>query len=68
MRIALLATLLALTAGCSLTPTERKWAGVAAGVLIVGAVIAHQDNGEAPGRAIVDPAAPCTPQPDGSCR
>jgi hypothetical protein len=44
MRIALLATLLALTACSSLTPTQQKWAGIAAGVLVVGAIAAHRDE------------------------
>jgi hypothetical protein len=68
MRFALLATLLALTAGCSLTPTQKKWAAIGAGVLIVGAVIAHQDDDNGAGRALDDPSMPCRPQPDGSCR
>lgn len=68
-RLAVLAAAFFLSA-CGLTPTQQKWAGVAAGVLIVGAIAAHdQDNGKPiPGAAINDPSLPCRPQPDGSCR
>lgn len=59
---------LALTA-CSMTPAQKKWAGFAAGVLVVGAIAAHQsDSGSSPPLAIADPNPPCRPQPDGSCR
>lgn len=34
-------------AGCALTPTQQKWAGIAAGVLVVGAIAAHDaDSGK----------------------
>ena len=68
-RIGILAAALSLSA-CGLTPTQQKWAGIAAGVLIVGAIAAHeQDNGSpTAGRALNDPSLPCRPQPDGSCR
>lgn len=62
--------LMVVLAGCSLTPTQKKWAGFAAGVLVVGAIAAHDpDNGKA-----LEPSSefgkglPCRPQPDGSCR
>lgn len=62
----------ALLCGCSLTPTQKKWAGVGASVLIVGAIAAHKaNNGEHPygaPAAISGPASPCSIQPDGSCR
>ena len=29
---------------CGLTPTQQKWTGIAAGVLIVGAIAAHRDD------------------------
>ena len=31
-------------AGCSMTPTQKKWTGVAVGVLVVGAIAAHQQD------------------------
>lgn len=66
MRVLVLIALLAL-AGCGLTPAQRF--GVVASVLVVGAIAAHQhDHGNGAGRALDDPALPCTPQPDGSCR
>lgn len=38
-----------LAAGCSLTPTQKKWASFATGVLVVGAIAAHDmDNGKSP--------------------
>lgn len=61
---------LMLIAGCSLTPTQKKWAGFAASVLIVGAIAAH-DNDEGTPAATTEvgaPTIPCRPQPDGSCR
>lgn len=66
-----LATLFAccLLAGCEMTPTQKKWAGFAAGVLIVGAIAARDsDNGEPIAAEITQPGNPCHPQPDGSCR
>lgn len=33
-------------AGCGLTPTQQKVAGIVAGVLIVGAIVAHNDNSQ----------------------
>lgn len=56
-------------AGCGLTPTQKKWTGIAVGVLVVGAVAAHQqDHGG--GRPMVDDSGhlvevPCNP--DGTC-
>ena len=57
-------------AGCSLTPTQTKWAGFAAGVLVVGAIAAHDsDSGKPPAVfTLTAPNLPCRPQPDGSCR
>ncbi len=67
--IVLIATALALSA-CSMTPTQKKWTAFAAGVLVVGAIAAHDaENGKLPrGGAITEPSFPCRPQPDGSCR
>jgi hypothetical protein len=53
LRLAVLATALCLSA-CSLSPTQKKWAGFAAGVLIVGAIAAHRDGSGEP--ALVQPA------------
>jgi hypothetical protein len=53
--------------GCSLTPTQKTWAGFAAGVLIVGAIAAH-DSSKPVAASLTDPTLPCRPQPDGSCR
>lgn len=34
--------------GCGLTPTQQKWATIGAGVLITGAIVAHEmDSGKA---------------------
>lgn len=59
-------------AACGMTPVQKKWAGIAAGVLVVGAIAAHKaDNGDssaAAGPVFGKPAMPCHPQPDGSCR
>jgi hypothetical protein len=70
MRSLMILLSLALISGCSLTPTQKKWAGFAAGVLVVGAIAAHEsDNGKAlSGGAVVDAKPMCYPQPDGSCR
>lgn len=46
-RLAALATALSLSA-CGLTPNQQKWTGIAAGVLIVGAITAHRDEPQAP--------------------
>lgn len=62
--------MLAMASACSLTPTQQRWTTVAATVLIVGAVAAHQADhgGPASVTAVTDPSLPCRPQPDGSCR
>lgn len=71
MKTVVLMLALALT-GCAMTPEQKKWTGIVAGVLVVGAIAAHQsDSGDTPaanGGAISDPSAPCVIQPDGSCR
>jgi len=73
VRIAcILAATLVLSA-CQLSPTQQKWAGVAAGVLIVGGIAAYKaDHGDDPdsvaGTVVGKPGMPCTPQPDGTCR
>jgi hypothetical protein len=44
--IALIGVALSLSA-CSMTPTQKKWVGFAAGVVAVGALAAHNDGGKA---------------------
>jgi hypothetical protein len=65
-RLVLPAALLALT-GCSMTPTQEKWAGFAVGVLIVGAIAAHEaDNGkpiDQVGAKDKSPIVPCGGDP-----
>lgn len=71
MRSLMIVLSLVLVAGCSLTPTQKKWAGFAAGVLVVGAIAAHDaDNGKDPTASAgqFGKPLPCHPQPDGSCR
>jgi hypothetical protein len=48
VKLALLGSLLLILSGCAdLTPTQKKVAGVVAGVLVVGAIAAHRaDSGE----------------------
>lgn len=54
---------------CSLTPTQKKWAGFAAGVHVVGAIAVHDpDRGKLLAPILTDPNLPCRPQPNGSCR
>jgi len=64
-------TILAFTllTGCAtMTPAQKKWTGVAVGVLVVGAVAAHRaDHGDGPAPPVGKPPG-CAPQPDGSCR
>lgn len=68
MRIAIIIAILGLSA-CSMTPTQKKWAGFAAGVLAVGAIAAHDaGSGKPLTNASVGGGLPCHPQPDGSCR
>jgi len=46
MKTIALIALLSLVAGCAMTPTEKKWTTVAVGVVVVGAIAAHElDNG-----------------------
>lgn len=41
--------LLALTlGGCAMSPAQKKWTGIAAGVLVVGAIAAHRADSGAP--------------------
>lgn len=74
MRAPLMAAVLMLLAGCSLTPTQKKWAGVAAGLIIVGTIAAHDDSDSndlgtaAVTGSVGGPSMSCHPQPDGSCR
>jgi hypothetical protein len=46
MRIVIIVALF--LSGCGLTPTQQKWATIGAGVLITGAIVAHEmDSGKA---------------------
>jgi hypothetical protein len=72
MKVPALVCLLLLTTGCAdLTPTQKRFAGVVTGVLVVGAIAAYNaDRGSTPAAdtAIRSPAAACTLQPNGTCR
>ena len=62
---------LSLTACASMTPTQQKWLGVAAGLVVVGAIAAERADSEESADPITQPTSrdlPCYPQPDGSCR
>lgn len=67
-----LAAVLAITGCASMTERQKHWAGIAAGVLVVGAIAAHRggDSATTPTSAAgtVGPGPSCHPQPDGSCR
>lgn len=66
---ALIVSLMVLLVGCSLTPVQKKWAGFAAGVLIVGAIAANDSSDEIVAYDQAIGGVPsCSPQPDGSCR
>jgi hypothetical protein len=68
-KLALIPLALGSLSACGLTPTQQKWAGVAASVLVVGAIAAHrEDSGKPVNAAVMDSTLPCHPQPDGSCR
>lgn len=63
MRILVAVGSLAL-AGCGLTPTQQKIAGIATGLLIVGAVIAHeQDSGKPQLPTVPTPSVDCSQNP-----
>lgn len=70
MRKILVIVLAVLASACAMTPTQKKWTGIAAGVLIVGAIAAHSADSGKPdaGLAISNPTLPCHPQPNGTCR
>lgn len=65
MRISILIALLVLTSGCAMSPQQRKWAGFAAGAVIVGMIAAHDSSdGELPGGAKDKrPIVPCAGDP-----
>lgn len=65
--ITAIAAAIALSA-CAMTPTQKKWAGIAAGVLIVGAIAAHDaDSGGNASPDVQTPTVPCPSDPE-SCR
>lgn len=57
--------LIALTlSACEMTPTQKTWAGVAAGVLIVGAMVAHDaDSGKPQSPTVATPGVNCASNP-----
>ncbi len=55
--IAMLA-ILALT-GCGMNPTQQKWAGITAGILITGAMVAHEADSGKPATDKHIPGNPC---------
>lgn len=62
-----------LLTGCAMTPAQKKWAGITASVLIVGAIAAHDaDTGRASSSsataALGTPSPPCVMQSEGTCR
>jgi hypothetical protein len=60
---------LVLLVGCStITPTQKKWTSVAVGVLVVGAIAAHQADNDPSASSSVGARQGCVGQPDGSCR
>lgn len=69
-KLEIIAAIAALS-GCAMTPAQKQFAGIAAGILVVGAIAAHDaDNGNqiATNQSINPAGPPCTVQPDGSCR
>lgn len=51
-------------AGCGLTPTQQKIAGIATGLLIVGAIAAHsQDSGKPQLPNVPTPRVDCSMNP-----
>lgn len=63
MKITMLLVMIVAAAGCSMTPAQKKWAGFAAGVLVVGAIAAHEmDDGEDehPSSHVATPTVNCT--------
>ncbi len=65
MRSLILLSLLTLT-GCSMTPTQQKWAAVGVSVVATGLIIAHQQDSGKPvveeqGKRSCYPGSPCLP-------
>jgi hypothetical protein len=66
MRVAALLAL-ALLSGCaSMTPAQKKWTSVAVGMLVVGAIAAHQAESREPASPAYQPRV-CDSRPD-ACR
>lgn len=64
-RIALISLAVLAAAGCSLTPQERKWVAIGTGVLIVGAIAAHDaDSGKPISPTVPTPHVDCATAPD----
>lgn len=47
--IGLFSIVAVLLSGCALTPAQKRWAGVAAGVVIVGAIAVHKADKDSQG-------------------
>jgi hypothetical protein len=67
MRTIALCFLLLLEAGCSITPTQKKWASVAAVVLVTGAIAAHNGGSSDSENRIPTPRVSCDIDP-ASCQ
>ncbi len=58
-------------AGCSMTPTQKKWATIGASVVVTGMIIAHQQDDGSPvlqGPATSSKHGPFHPCPSGNSR
>lgn len=62
-KLVLLSTLV-LASGCAMSPTQKKWAGFAAGAVVIGMIAAH-DNSDAELSAVKNknPIVPCVGDP-----
>jgi hypothetical protein len=61
-----------LSAGCSMTPAQKRWTAIGVGVVATGLVLAHEtDNGRGPmGRTAASggKSGPFNPCPSGNSR
>jgi uncharacterized protein YceK len=48
MKIIVAFVVATLLSGCSMTPTQKKWATIGATVVVTGMIIAHQQDNGAP--------------------
>lgn len=65
-RVLAVLTVVFTLSACAMSPAQRKWAGIAAGVLVVGAIVTHERNEQsAPaGPSVPTPSTPCTANPE----